>query len=87
MLSIIWMILIGFVVGMLAKFVIHGPGPKGFFMTAVLGIAGSIIATYLGRAIGHYPPGSSAGFIASFVGAIVLLLIYHMIVKSRGPSA
>jgi uncharacterized membrane protein YeaQ/YmgE (transglycosylase-associated protein family) len=87
MLSIIWMILIGFVVGVLAKFVIHGAGPKGFFMTAVLGIAGSIIATYLGRAIGHYPPGGSAGFIASFVGAIVLLLIYHVVVKSRGPTA
>lgn len=86
MLSIIWMILIDFVVGLLAKFVIHG-GPKGFFMTSVLGIAGSIIATYLGRAIGHYPPGGSAGFIASFVGAIVLLLIYQAIVKSRGPSA
>ena len=87
MFSIIWMILIGFVVGVLAKFVIHGAGPKGFFMTAVLGIAGSIIATYLGRAIGHYPPGGSAGFIASFVGAIVLLLIYHVVVKSRGPTA
>lgn len=87
MFSIIWMIVIGFIVGVLAKFVIHGPGPKGFFMTAVLGIAGSIIATYLGREIGHYPPGSSAGFIASFIGAVVLLLIYHVIVRNRGPSA
>ena len=85
--GLIWTIVIGFIVGMLAKFVIHGPGPKGFFMTAVLGIAGSIGATYIGRAIGHYPAGGSAGFIASFIGAIVLLLIYHVVVRNRGPSA
>jgi uncharacterized membrane protein YeaQ/YmgE (transglycosylase-associated protein family) len=84
---LIWTILIGFIVGVLAKFVIHGPGPKGFFMTAVLGIAGSLIATFLGQKIGHYPPGTSAGFIASFIGAIVLLLIYHVVVRNRNPSA
>lgn len=85
--GLIWTILIGFVVGLLAKFLTHGPGPKGFFLTAALGIAGSIFATYAGRFIGHYQVGESAGFIASFIGAIVLLLIYHMVVKNRGPSA
>ncbi|MDQ2971853.1 MAG: GlsB/YeaQ/YmgE family stress response membrane protein [Pseudomonadota bacterium] len=71
---------------MLAKFVTHGAGPKGFFMTAALGIAGSIIATYLGRALGWYAAGTSAGFIGSFIGAIVLLLIYHVIVRNRSPT-
>lgn len=85
--GLIWTILIGFVVGLLAKFVIHGAGPKGFFMTAVLGIAGSIIATYAGRALGWYAAGGSAGFIGSFIGAVVLLLIYHVIVRNRSPSA
>ena len=85
--SIVWMIVIGFIVGLLARAVMPGTQKLGLIMTAVLGIAGSIIATYLGRAIGHYPPGGSAGFIATFIGAIVLLLIYHVIVRSRGPTA
>lgn len=83
---LIWIIVIGFIVGVLAKFVTHGPGPQGFFLTAALGIAGSIIATFLGRALGWYAAGQSAGFIGAFVGALVLLVIYHMVVKSRGPS-
>ena len=85
--GLIWTILIGFIVGLLAKFFTHGPGPQGFFLTAALGIAGSICATYAGRFIGHYQVGESAGFIASFIGAIALLAIYHMAVKNRGPSA
>ncbi len=80
--GLIWTILIGFIVGVLAKFVTHGAGPKGFFMTAALGIAGSIIATYLGRALGWYAAGTSAGFIGSFM----LLLIYHVIVRNRSPT-
>jgi len=84
--GIIWTILIGFIVGVLAKFFTHGPGPKGFFLTAALGIAGSIIATYVGRALHWYAEGESAGFIAAFVGAVILLFIYHRVVKSRGPT-
>ena len=84
--GIVWTILIGFVVGLLAKFVIHGPGPRGFFLTAALGIGGSIIATFLGRALGWYAAGQSAGFIGAFVGAIVLLGIYHVVVKNRTPQ-
>ena len=84
--GIVWTILIGFVVGLLAKFVTHGPGPRGFFLTAALGIAGSVIATYVGRALGWYAAGQSAGFIGAFVGAIVLLGIYHLVVKNRTPQ-
>ena len=85
--ELIWTILIGFVVGLLAKFVTHGPGPHGFFMTAALGIAGSIIATFLGRALHWYAAGQSAGFIGAFIGALVLLFIYHLVIKGRTPTA
>ena len=85
--SLIWIILIGFIVGVLAKFVTHGPGPSGFFMTAALGIAGSILATFGGRALGWYAAGQSAGFIGAFVGALIVLFIYHLVIKNRTPSA
>jgi len=85
--SLIWTIVIGFIVGVLAKFVTHGPGPSGFFMTAALGIAGSILATFGGRALGWYAAGQSAGFIGAFVGALIVLFIYHIIIKNRAPSA
>jgi uncharacterized membrane protein YeaQ/YmgE (transglycosylase-associated protein family) len=85
--ELIWTILIGFIVGVLAKFFTHGPGPRGVFMTAALGIAGSIVATYVGRAMHWYAPGQTAGLIGAFVGALILLFVYHLIVKSRGPTA
>jgi len=85
--SLIWTILIGFIVGVLAKFVTHGPGPSGFFMTAALGIAGSILATFGGRALGWYAAGQSAGFVGAFIGALIVLFIYHLIIKNRAPSA
>lgn len=85
--GLIWTILIGFVVGLLAKFVTHGPGPKGFFLTAALGIAGSLLATFIGRALHWYAAGQSAGFIGAFVGALALLFLYHLAIKSRGPAA
>jgi uncharacterized membrane protein YeaQ/YmgE (transglycosylase-associated protein family) len=76
--SIIWIILIGFIAGVLAKFLTPGRDPSGFFITAAIGIAGSILATFLGRAMGWYQEGQSAGFMAAVVGAIILLVIYHM---------
>ena len=85
--SLIWTIVIGFIVGVLAKFVTHGPGPSGFFLTAALGIAGSILATFGGRALGWYAAGQSAGFIGAFVGALIVLFVYHLVVKNRAPSA
>ena len=85
--SLIWAIVIGFIVGVLAKFVTHGPGPSGFFLTAALGIAGSILATFGGRALGWYAAGQSAGFIGAFVGALIVLFVYHLVIKNRTPSA
>jgi uncharacterized membrane protein YeaQ/YmgE (transglycosylase-associated protein family) len=85
--SLIWTIVIGFIVGVLAKFVTHGPGPSGFFLTAALGIAGSILATFGGRALGWYAAGQSAGFIGAFVGALIVLFVYHLVIKNRAPSA
>jgi uncharacterized membrane protein YeaQ/YmgE (transglycosylase-associated protein family) len=77
----IWTILIGFVAGLIAKAVTPGAGPSGFILTAVLGIAGSVAATFIGQAMGFYSEGSGAGFIGSIVGAAVLLLIYHLVTK------
>lgn len=83
MMHLIWTILIGFVAGLIAKALTPGAGPSGFFLTSVLGIAGSLIATYLGQALGLYPQGHVAGFIASIIGAIVLLVGYHVVTRNR----
>ena len=77
--SIIWTILIGFVVGLLAKMIMPGRDPSGFFITAIIGVAGSLLATYGGQALGLYHAGEPAGFFGSLVGAIVLLAIYHLV--------
>lgn len=79
--ELIWTIVIGFVAGLIAKALTPGSGPAGFFLTASLGIAGSLAATYLGRFAGLYAAGQSAGFIGAIVGAVVLLLGYHVIAK------
>ena len=77
--GIIWTIVIGFVVGLLAKFLMPGRDPGGFIVTILLGIAGSLLATYGGQALGLYTAGEPAGFIGSLVGAIILLLIYRLV--------
>ena len=77
--GIIWTILIGFIVGLLAKMIMPGRDPSGFFITAVIGIAGSLFATYGGQATGLYNAGEPAGFIGSLIGAIILLVIYHKV--------
>lgn len=80
--GIIWTILIGFVVGLLARAVMPGTQTLGFIWTTVLGIGGSLIAGYIGKAMGWYQTvGSAPGLIASVIGALVLLLIYGMVVK------
>jgi uncharacterized membrane protein YeaQ/YmgE (transglycosylase-associated protein family) len=79
---LIWTILIGFVAGLIARAITPGKGPSGFLMTSVLGIAGSIGATYLGRGLGLYPEGHAAGFIASVIGAILLLVVYHLVTRN-----
>ena len=83
--GLIWTILIGIVIGAIAKLIVGGREPVGCIITMIIGIAGSIIALYIGRGIGHYQVGETPGFIASLIGAIVLLLIYHLIV-GRGPK-
>jgi uncharacterized membrane protein YeaQ/YmgE (transglycosylase-associated protein family) len=77
----IWIILIGFAAGLVAKLLTPGSGPSGFFLTASLGIAGSLVASYLGQFTGLYPPGRSAGFIGAIIGAVVLLAAYHLVAK------
>ncbi|MDP9901163.1 GlsB/YeaQ/YmgE family stress response membrane protein [Variovorax ginsengisoli] len=81
--SIIWTILIGFVAGLIARAIKPGNDSAGFIVTTLIGIAGSLIATYLGQAMGWYTAGQGAGFIASVVGAIVLLFVWGMIKGKR----
>jgi uncharacterized membrane protein YeaQ/YmgE (transglycosylase-associated protein family) len=75
----LWVILIGLVIGALAKFIMPGKDPGGFIITALLGIAGSVVGTWLGRTLGLYTEGQGAGFLMSVVGAIILLGIYHLL--------
>ncbi len=83
MLNLIWTIIIGFIVGLVAKFLMPGKDPGGFIITTVLGIVGALLATFLGRLIGWYQPGQSAGFIAAILGALILLVIYRFIKKKQ----
>ena len=82
---IIWILLIGLIVGALAKLVMPGKDPGGAIITILLGIAGSFLANYIGRAAGWYAPNESAGFIASIIGAVILLALYRLGVRRRGP--
>ena len=75
----LWIILIGFVVGLIAKFLTPGRDVGGFIVTTLVGIGGSLLATWAGQTMGWYAPGQPAGFIAAVVGAIVLLLILRVI--------
>jgi uncharacterized membrane protein YeaQ/YmgE (transglycosylase-associated protein family) len=81
--AIIWTIIVGLVVGAVAKLLMPGRDPGGFIITILLGIAGAFVASYLGQAIGWYKAGESAGFIASVLGAIILLLLYRFIFKRK----
>jgi uncharacterized membrane protein YeaQ/YmgE (transglycosylase-associated protein family) len=75
--GIIWTILIGFIAGVLAKFITPGSNePSGFILTTILGIIGAFVATYLGQALGWYEAGQGAGLIGATVGAIIVLLIW-----------
>ena len=75
---ILWALIIGLVVGAIAKFIVPGKDPGGIIVTSVIGMAGSLLATFLGQALGWYDRGQAAGFIASVVGAILVLSVYHM---------
>ncbi len=76
---ILWEAIIGLIVGALAKFLMPGKDPGGIIVTMLIGVAGSLVATYLGQMVGWYQEGQSAGFIMSVVGAILLLLVYRII--------
>jgi uncharacterized membrane protein YeaQ/YmgE (transglycosylase-associated protein family) len=80
---IIWAIIIGFLAGIAAKFLLPGKDPGGFIVTTLIGIAGALIATYLGQAIGWYQAGQSAGFIGAVVGSIILLLLYRLFFRKK----
>lgn len=82
--GILWTILIGFVVGLLAKFLHPGKESMGLIMTTLLGIGGSLLATYAGQFVGWYKVGQVSGFIASVVGAILLLVIYGLVKGKAG---
>jgi uncharacterized membrane protein YeaQ/YmgE (transglycosylase-associated protein family) len=77
--TIIWTLLIGLVIGAVAKLIMPGKDPGGIIVTSLIGVAGSFIATYAGRALGWYREGQTAGFIMSVIGAIVLLAVYHLV--------
>jgi uncharacterized membrane protein YeaQ/YmgE (transglycosylase-associated protein family) len=84
----LWMILVGLLVGVVAKFLMPGRDPGGAVVTILLGIGGSVVAGFLGRSIGWYADGEPAGFIASVLGAIVLLLAYRALRRRGGvPKA
>lgn len=82
--SIIWAIIIGFLAGIIAKFIMPGRNePQGFIWTTVLGIIGALVATWIGQAIGWYGPNESAGLIGAVVGAIIVLFVYGMFAGRR----
>jgi uncharacterized membrane protein YeaQ/YmgE (transglycosylase-associated protein family) len=89
--TIVWMIIIGLVIGAIAKLVMPGPDPGGILVTMLLGIAGALVAGVLGRMLGLYETGQPAGFFASILGAMLILFIYRMakprrqIDKKPGP--
>jgi uncharacterized membrane protein YeaQ/YmgE (transglycosylase-associated protein family) len=79
----LWMILIGFVIGLVAKFLMPGRDPGGFIVTTILGIAGSAFAGWLGAQVGLYSQGESVGFIASVVGAMLILVLYRALLGRK----
>ena len=82
--GIIWTIIIGFIAGVIAKFIMPGDNePSGFVLTAVLGIVGAFVATYLGQAIGWYRVDQGAGIIGAIVGALLVLFVWHRLVATN----
>ncbi len=81
--DIIIMIIVGFIVGLIARAIMPGDQPMGIILTTILGIIGAIVAGYLGRAMGWYAPGQPAGWIASVVGAIIVLFVVGLFRRRR----
>jgi uncharacterized membrane protein YeaQ/YmgE (transglycosylase-associated protein family) len=83
MFSLLWTLIIGLVVGAVAKLLMPGKGPGGWIITMILGVAGSFVASYLGRLVGWYREGQSAGFIMSILGAMLILFVYGLIIGKK----
>ena len=81
--SIIALIVSGLIIGVIAKLLMPGRDPGGFIITILLGIAGMFLGSYVGRALGWYKPGQSAGWIVSIIGALILLVLYHLFFRRR----
>ena|SRR5262245_64043 len=82
--GIIWTIIIGFIAGVIAKFIMPGPNePSGFILTTILGIVGAFVATYLGQTLGWYRSGEGAGLIGAVVGAIIVLFVWGLFTRQR----
>ncbi|MBS7456722.1 GlsB/YeaQ/YmgE family stress response membrane protein [Coralloluteibacterium stylophorae] len=81
--GILWIILIGFIAGLVARALKPGKDAMGWILTIVLGIAGALLATFIGRAVGWYDPNEAAGFIGAVIGAIVLLALWGMFSKKK----
>jgi uncharacterized membrane protein YeaQ/YmgE (transglycosylase-associated protein family) len=79
--NILWIIVIGFAIGFIAKLLMPGRDPGGFIITILLGIGGSFVATYLGQHFGWYRPGQPAGFVGAIMGAIVILIVYRLFTR------
>ena len=81
--TILWTLLIGLLVGIVAKALMPGRDPGGFIITALIGVAGAFLAHFIGRQMGWYTEGQAAGFLASVGGAIILLALYRMVAGRR----
>ncbi|SHH70646.1 GlsB/YeaQ/YmgE family stress response membrane protein [Pollutimonas bauzanensis] len=81
--GIISMIVVGFIIGLIARAIMPGEQKFGIILTIILGIIGSVVAGYLGASLGYYQPGEGAGWIGSIIGAIIVLFIYGLIVRKR----
>ena len=79
--GILWALIVGLIVGALAKLFMPGKDPGGIVITMLLGVAGSLVAGFIGRSIGHYQPGARPGFISSLLGAIALLALYRLFLR------
>jgi uncharacterized membrane protein YeaQ/YmgE (transglycosylase-associated protein family) len=86
--SFLWTIIIGFVAGVIAKFIMPGSNePSGFVLTTILGIVGAFVATFLGQALGWYSADQGAGLIGAIVGAVIVLFVYGLVARQRATGA
>lgn len=83
----VWMVIVGFVVGLVARAVMPGTQSLGWILTAVLGIVGSFVAGFIGQALGFYAAGEGVGFIGSVIGALIVLFVYGLVTKKSGTSS